>query len=133
MNVIRTLKWTARRDTAARHRLTLHVEEQIREGHCDWVSFDPGLTLRERALYIQGVHLVTGVVQLSEGMAHLFIALAQHHRSPPPLTFKVGSSDGDSSVVDDTTSEYLERAIVESLRECCSSTDGQRNVMRPQN
>ena len=32
-----------------------------------------------------------------------------------------GSDDGDSSVVDDTTSEYLERAIVESLRECCAS------------
>ena len=115
--------------SAARHRLTLHVEEQLREGRCDWVSFDPGLSLRERALYIQGVHLVTGVVQLSEGMAHLFIALAQHRRSPP-LAWKDGS-DGQDGVVDDATSEYLERAITESLRECAVSQRPNRRHAPP--
>lgn len=106
-NVIRTLKWTARRDTNARDRLTAHVEEKLSEGCCDWIQFDPALSTRERALYIQGVHLVTGVVQLSEGMAHLHIALAQ---TPPPadLSARPGEATG--------VADYLARAITESLR-----------------
>ena len=105
-NVIRTLKWTAQRDTAARDRLTAHVEEKLAAGCCDWIDFDPALSIRERALYIQGVHLVTGVVQLSEGMAHLFVALAQH---PHPRPADAGTSPA-------AVADYLDRAITESLR-----------------
>lgn len=123
-NVIRTLKWTARRDTAARDQLTAHVEQKLREGCCDWIEFDDALSTRERALYIQGVHLVTGVVQLSEGMGHLFVALAQHPQLEPPTEtskaepLPASATEGGGAGVSSSAAmaEYLGRAITESLR-----------------
>ena len=116
-NVIRTLKWTARRDMAARDKLTAHVEGMLQRGCCDWIMFDEALSLRERALYIQGVHLVTGVVQLSEGMSHLFVALAQHpapERVPTPELASVPAVERGNALR--RSAEYMDRAITESLR-----------------
>ena len=48
------------------------------------------LSTEERALYLQGVFFNTAVVQMSEAMAHLLMALAQHRTcrrgSPPSRT-----------------------------------------------
>ena len=83
-----------------RGRLTKWTEEKLREGHLD-EYFDKGLTSEECALHVQGVFWHTGCVQLSEAMAHLCLALAQH----PEIQDRC-NEDG----------KYLSLAIQETMR-----------------
>eukprot|EP00047_Mylnosiga_fluctuans_P009063 m.9904 g.9904 ORF g.9904 m.9904 type:complete len:476 (-) comp2466_c0_seq1:155-1582(-) len=102
-NVIAALKFTAPRDMAARHRITDYLMKRLEAGDADrW--FEPGLTTREKALHLQGVFYHTGSVQLSEGMAHLLVCIAQHPHVQQRLD------------VDDEAGQYLDLVIREQLR-----------------
>ncbi len=62
------------------------------------------LTTEERAFYLQGVFFNTAVVQMSEAMTHLCLAVAQH----PEIQTKIASNLDDE--------RYLDRVIAETLR-----------------
>jgi hypothetical protein len=74
-DVVTALKGTGLRHMRRRDRLTRFLLERLGDvPH----SLPEGLSVRERALYLQGAFFNTAVVQSSEAMAHLLMALAQH-------------------------------------------------------
>ena len=57
--------------------MTAYVQARLNMGLCATAAnLTKGMTKEERALHIQGVFLTTGVVQMSEAMAHVCLALA---------------------------------------------------------
>jgi len=57
--------------------MTAYVQARLNMGLCAAATnLTKGMTEEERALHIQGVFLTTGVVQMSEAMAHVCLALA---------------------------------------------------------
>jgi cytochrome P450 len=65
------------RDMKTRRWMTAYVQARLNMGLCATAAnLTKGMTKEERALHIQGVFLTTGVVQMSEAMAHVCLALA---------------------------------------------------------
>jgi cytochrome P450 len=64
-----------------------------------------GCSAGERAWYLQGTFFNTAVVQMSEAMAHVLMALAQHD----PVRQRLAASPGDDG--------FLDRVIDETLRQ----------------
>eukprot|EP01084_Bolivina_argentea_P301078 519314_1 len=83
-DVITALKFLKTRNMTIRNKLTKHLCDKLDKNDNETIQkhfrFDPDNKVNnfERALFIQGVVLTTGAVQLSEAFAHLCIALAQH-------------------------------------------------------
>eukprot|EP01116_Phalansterium_solitarium_P018492 TRINITY_DN490_c0_g1_i11.p1 TRINITY_DN490_c0_g1~~TRINITY_DN490_c0_g1_i11.p1 ORF type:complete len:503 (-),score=169.66 TRINITY_DN490_c0_g1_i11:381-1889(-) len=102
-NVITALKGSTLRDMPLRDRLTAHLEDKLKAGACKGI-FDDVLTLREKALHLQGVFFHTGCVQISEAAAHLTLAIAQH----PAVQKRLQTAD--------ESGEYLDMVIAEALR-----------------
>jgi hypothetical protein len=101
-DVVTALKCCGLRHMGRRHRLTRYLIERVRAG--DVPHELPGwMSVRERALYLQGAFFNTAVVQMSEAMTHLFLVLAQHQ----DIQRRV------SSTVD---GEYLGHVMDETLR-----------------
>ena len=61
------------------------------------------MSKEEWALFLQGVFFTTGVVQLSEGMAHVAMALAQH----PEVARKLREDPEDELYLDHVIKEVL--------------------------
>lgn len=76
-NVIEALKGGVLRDMNKRNRLTVEIERLLIKNQ-KTLQLDSRLSSKEWALFLQGVVFTTAVVQLSEGAAHIGIALAQH-------------------------------------------------------
>jgi hypothetical protein len=102
-DVVSALKCTRLRHMRRRDRLTRYLRGRIGAGQ---VPFElPGLmTTAEQAFYLQGAFFNTAVVQMSEGMAHLLLAIAQH----PGVQSRLRADPGDE--------EYLSDVINEALR-----------------
>jgi hypothetical protein len=102
-DVVSALKCTTLRHMRRRDRLTRYLRGRIGAGQ---VPFElPGLmTTAEQACYLQGAFFNTAVVQMSEGMAHLLLAIAQH----PGVQDRLRADPGDE--------EYLSDVINEALR-----------------
>ncbi|OYP13272.1 cytochrome P450 [Streptomyces sp. FBKL.4005] len=79
-DVVNALKCTRLRHMRRRHRLTRYLLRRLAAGDLPHV-LPAGLTRRQQALYLQGTFFNTAVVQMSEAMAHLLLALAQHPRT----------------------------------------------------
>ncbi|WP_432928618.1 cytochrome P450 [Microbispora sp. CA-135349] len=97
-DVVTALKCCGLRHMDRRDRLTEYLVEslpRVRE------ELPAGLTAREQALYLQGAFFNTAVVQMSEAMAHVLMALAQH----PDV--QAGARDGDDRYLDQVISETL--------------------------
>ncbi|WP_211304292.1 cytochrome P450 [Umezawaea tangerina] len=77
-DVVTSLKCTGPRHLARRARLTRYLERRVRAGEVAH-ELPSSLTLQERVHYLQGTFFNTGVVQMSEAMAHVLLALARHH------------------------------------------------------
>ncbi|MEU2787466.1 cytochrome P450 [Streptomyces sp. NPDC007100] len=77
-DVVNALKCTRPRHLARRSRLTRYLRRRIDAGHVPPPHLPGGLTPQEQAYYLQGTFFNTAVVQMSEAMAHLLLALAQH-------------------------------------------------------
>ena len=75
--VIEALKGGVLRDMNKRNRLTVEIERLLIKNQ-KALQLDSRLSSKEWALFLQGVVFTTAVVQLSEGAAHIGIALAQH-------------------------------------------------------
>ncbi|HVT66330.1 MAG TPA: cytochrome P450, partial [Trebonia sp.] len=102
-DVVSALKCTTLRHMRRRDRLTRYLRGRIGAGQ---VPFElPGLmTTAEQAYYLQGAFFNTAVVQMSEAMAHLLLAIAQH----PGVQDRLRADPGDE--------EYLSDVINEALR-----------------
>ncbi|WP_328875641.1 cytochrome P450 [Streptomyces sp. NBC_00287] len=102
-DVVSALKCTGLRHMDRRARLTAHLSERLANDPPP-VPLPSTLTERERAYYLQGTFFNTAVVQMSEAMAHLLLALATHGDVQDRL--RAGAEDSD----------YLDRVIDETLR-----------------
>ncbi|MGW4846885.1 cytochrome P450 [Nocardia brasiliensis] len=102
-DVVTSLKCTGLRHLRRRDRLTRYLLARIEAGevpHRLPALFSP----REHAYYLQGAFFNTAVVQMSEGMAHLLLAIAQHQDVQHRILAEPGSS-------------YLEHVLDETLRQ----------------
>jgi hypothetical protein len=101
-DVATALKCSSLRHMDRRHRLTRFLMQKIES---DQVAhpMPEHLTTEERALYLQGVFFNTAIVQTSEAMAHLFMAIAQN----PDVQDRLRSEGAD---------DYLDLVIAEAFR-----------------
>jgi hypothetical protein len=76
-DVVTALKCCGLRHMAKRERLTAYLAGRIEAGEVPH-RLPEGLSVREQAWYLQGTFFNTAVVQSSEAMAHLLMAVAQH-------------------------------------------------------
>src|SRR5262249_47573683 len=100
-DVVTSLKCTGLRHMRRRNRLTGYLKRRVDDVP---VQLPELFTLDEKAWYLQGAFFNTAVVQMSEAMTHLLLALAQHEKVQDRL---VREPDND---------DYLDRVINESLR-----------------
>jgi len=81
-NVINAIKGGTPRDMTKRKALTQALERFLRDDpNGRKLEIDPRICAKEWALFLQGVFFTTAVVQLSEGIAHIGVALAQNPKS----------------------------------------------------
>ncbi|OPF80238.1 cytochrome [Streptomyces antioxidans] len=102
-DVVSALKCTSLRHMDRRDRLTAYLRERL-AGDPPPVPLPSLLTERERAYYLQGTFFNTAVVQTSEAMAHLLLALATHRG----VQDRLHSGEEDDG--------YLDRVIDETLQ-----------------
>jgi hypothetical protein len=76
-DVVSALKCTRLRHMRRRNRLTRYLRRRIDTGEVPFEMPDL-MTPAEQAWYLQGAFFNTAVVQMSEAMAHLLLAIAEH-------------------------------------------------------
>lgn len=99
-DVVTALKCCGLRHMGRRARLTGYLADRHQPPH----ELPAWFTAEEKALYLQGTFFNTAVVQSSEAMAHLLLAIAQHQDVQARL---VASPEDDG---------YLDRVMNEALR-----------------
>ena len=102
-DVVTALKCCGLRHMAKRERLTNFLIRKVYAGELAH-ELPEGFSITERALYLQGAFFNTAVVQMSEAMVHLFMAIAQHPEVQANLASQL---EGD---------HYLDHVIAETLR-----------------
>ncbi|MEU6388131.1 cytochrome P450 [Streptomyces sp. NPDC046939] len=102
-DVVDALKCTRLRHMRRRDRLTRYLLRRLAAGDVPH-ELPAGLTRRQHAYYLQGTFFNTAVVQMSEAMAHLLLALAHH----PDVQARVASGTGDD--------RYLSHVMNETFR-----------------
>jgi cytochrome P450 len=102
-DVVSALKCTRLRHMGRRARLTRYLRDRIDAGDVPFAL--PGLmSPAEQAFYLQGTFFNTAVVQMSEAMAHLLLAIAQH----PAAQDRLRARPGDDA--------YLGAVVNEAMR-----------------
>jgi hypothetical protein len=101
-DVVTALKCCSLRHMDKRRKLTEYLIEKLRSGEMPH-DLPASLTLEERALYLQGTFFNTAVVQMSEAMAHLFMAIAKH----PHVQSRLLADLEDERYLDHVMSETL--------------------------
>ena len=102
-DVATALKCCSLRHMDRREALTQFLRSQIAAGAVSHL-LPARLSTQERAFYLQGTFFNTAVVQMSEAMVHLLMAIAQH----PEVQAKLAANLQDNA--------YLDRVITETLR-----------------
>ena len=102
-DVVTALKCCGLRHMEKRHRLTEFLIRKVEAGDVPH-TLPESLSVRERALYLQGAFFNTAVVQMSEAMVHLLMAIAQN---PEVQARLISNLDDD---------RYFDRLIAETLR-----------------
>jgi len=102
-DVVTALKGTGLRHMARRDRLTRYLLGRLEAGTCP-VTLPAPFTTQETAWYLQGAFFNTAVVQMSEAMAHVLLAIAKH---PDVQRGLMPALDEDAA---------LDRVIDETLR-----------------
>lgn len=101
-DVVSSLKCTRLRHMDRRARLTAYLRERLATNPPPW-PLPAALSPQERVYYLQGTFFNTAVVQMSEAMAHLLLAVATH----PPVQQRLAADPLDTG--------YLDRVIDETL------------------
>lgn len=102
-DVVTALKCCSLRHMSKRNSLTEYLTLKIRQGTLTH-PLPKSLKPEEYPFYLQGVFFNTAIVQMSEGMSHLLLALAQHQEIQKQLL---------ENLEDD---RYFDRVIAETLR-----------------
>ncbi|WP_405162018.1 cytochrome P450 [Nocardia sp. NBC_01499] len=102
-DVVSSLKCTGLRHMRRRDRLTRYLLARIDAGDVPH-QLPSLLSRRERAYYLQGAFFNTAVVQMSEGMAHLLLAIAKHQ-------------DVQARILAEPNTHYLDHVLDETLRQ----------------
>ncbi|MFF4259787.1 cytochrome P450 [Streptomyces sp. NPDC001663] len=102
-DVVSALKCTGLRHMDRRARLTAYLRDRLAHEPPP-VPLPSSLTEREQAYYLQGTFFNTAVVQMSEAMAHLLLALATHR----PVQDRLAAGEKDP--------DFLDRVINETLQ-----------------
>jgi hypothetical protein len=102
-DVVTALKCCGLRHMDRRSRLTQFLVEKIATGKVAH-ALPKCLSTEEQAFYLQGTYFNTAVVQMSEAMVHLCMAIAQHAQVQQRLA---------ANLEDD---RYLDRVITETFR-----------------
>ena len=102
-DVVTALKCNGLRHMRKRGKLTDYLHRRIVAGEVPH-ALPVTLSTMEQAYYLQGTFFNTAVVQMSEGMAHLLLAIAQH----PDVQARLVAHPGDGG--------YLDAVIDEALR-----------------
>ncbi|HEX4804082.1 MAG TPA: cytochrome P450 [Myxococcaceae bacterium] len=102
-DVVTALKCCGLRHMGRRHRLTQFLVAKLEAGEVPH-PLPESLSTKERALYLQGTFFNTAVVQMSEAMVHLLLALAQHQG----IQARLAAHPEDE--------RYFDRVIDETLR-----------------
>ena len=100
-DVVNALKCCKLRNMSKRDQLTRFILDKLEQGHFPY-EFPEGLTRLEQAHYLQGAFFNTAIVQMSEAMAHLILAIAQH-----PACQKQLRNSEDNHYLDDVINESL--------------------------
>jgi hypothetical protein len=103
-DVVDALKCVRLRHMRRRRRLTRHLLRRLAAGEVPH-ELPAGMSRLEHAHYLQGTFFNTAVVQLSEGMAHLLLALAEHPGTQRRLT----EHPGDDRLLGNVMDEVLRR------------------------
>ena len=101
-DVVSALKCTRLRHMSRRDRLTGYLRERIAEGGVP-NGLPAALTEQEQAFYLQGTYFNTAVVQMSEAMAHLLLAIAAR----PELQQRLREAPQDTDLLDRVIDETL--------------------------
>jgi hypothetical protein len=101
-DVVSALKCTRLRHMSRRDRLTRYLRDRIAEGSVPH-GLPAALTEQEQAFYLQGTYFNTAVVQMSEAMAHLLLALAAR----PELQQRLREAPQDTDLLDRVIDETL--------------------------
>ncbi|MEU7958462.1 cytochrome P450 [Micromonospora humida] len=96
-DVVAALKCTGLRHLDRRDPLTRYLRGRLEAGTCP-VTLPPPFTTEETAWYLHGAFGTTAVVQMSEAMAHVLLALAGR----PDLQRGLDDDDALDRVVDET-------------------------------
>ncbi|MEV4756459.1 cytochrome P450 [Micromonospora sp. NPDC049559] len=107
-DVVTALKCCGLRHLDRRERLTRYLRARVEAGTAP-VTLPEPFTAEETAWYLQGAFFNTAVVQMSEAMAHLLLAVAQHPPTRRELLATLDDLDGEGDRV-------LDRVIDETLR-----------------
>jgi len=102
-DVVSALKCCSLRHMNTRNRLTTYLMTRIEAGEVKH-DLPKRLSLKDAALYLQGVFFNTAVVQMSEAMTHLMLVVAGHQDTQASL---------NRTLNDDVA---LDRVIAETLR-----------------
>ncbi|MEV0634062.1 cytochrome P450 [Streptomyces sp. NPDC050619] len=102
-DVISALKCTGLRHMDRRARLTAHLRDRLAHDPPP-VPLPSTLSRREQAYYLQGTFFNTAVVQMSEAMAHLLLALATHR----PVQDRLLAGEADPGFLDRVIDETLQ-------------------------
>lgn len=102
-DVVSALKCTGLRHMDRRARLTAHLRDRLAHDPPP-VPLPATLTAREQAYYLQGTFFNTAVVQMSEAMAHLLLALATHR----PVQDRLLAGEEDPDLLDRVINETLQ-------------------------
>jgi hypothetical protein len=100
-DVVTALKGTSLRHMDRRNRMTRYLLNRLENGTCP-VTLPPEFSPRETAWYLQGAFFNTAVVQMSEAMAHVLLAIAQHPDVQRGLLGTLDEDDAIDRVVDET-------------------------------
>ncbi|MBB4680570.1 cytochrome P450 [Crossiella cryophila] len=104
-DVVTALKCTGLRHPERRARLTRYLHRRVQDGDIPH-ELPSGLSTLDTAHYLQGTFFNTAVVQTSEAMAHLLLALAQN----PPVRRRLTEQPADAryfnQVLDETFRMY---------------------------
>ena len=101
-DVVSALKCTRLRHMSRRDRLTGYLRGRIADGGVP-NGLPAALSAQEQAFYLQGTYFNTAVVQMSEAMAHLLLAVAAR----PELQRRLREAPQDTDLLDRVIDETL--------------------------
>jgi hypothetical protein len=125
-DVVSALKCTSLRHMDRRARLTAYLRDRLSNDPPP-VPLPSLLSEEEKAYYLQGTFFNTAVVQMSEGMAHLLLALATHQ----PVQDRLLAGQQDPGYLDHVINETLQHFPLFGIAHRISTGDIPRDGRPP--